>query len=138
MSSIFRLKDCLPKQRPNLNIDEECAELRERRQAVVKCIESVAMRNGASSQFLNRRAPSTQLAWHYTIGQHLINILKTGALLPTDVLIQSNELPALWFSLNQAWEPTASKAMITSDGIFVGLTKEETRQVGGGQKSRQR
>lgn len=131
MHSISHLKICSPKQRPSLSIDENCNELRERKHVVAECVGGVAARNGASSRFLQRSASLADIAWHYTIGIRLISIVNTGALLTTDVLVQPDEHPVLWFSLNPTWEPTANKAMITKEGDFVTLTKDETRQTGG-------
>lgn len=71
---------------------------------------------------------SDQIAWHYTTGVNFIKIVESGFLLPTDACINLGELPVLWFSLNQHWEPTSRKAMITEDGRFRSLTKFDTRR----------
>ena len=52
------------------------------------------------------------LAWHYTTSQKRALIDAAGQLRPADAFIGPNERPAVWFSLNQRWEPTASKGII--------------------------
>lgn len=49
------------------------------------------------------------LAWHYTTGEFAVRIAEAGVLLPTDAFIGPRERPVLWFSMEQDWEPTASK-----------------------------
>jgi hypothetical protein len=50
-------------------------------------------------------------AWHYTTGWHFVQIVKSNVLLPATAYIARRELPIIWFSLEQFWEPTAQKAM---------------------------
>ena len=72
------------------------------------------------------------LAWHYTTGRKFKAIAETGALLPTAVGVTSKkERPILWFSLEQFWEPTASKAEM-QNGAMVDLKMEGTYRRGGG------
>lgn len=66
-----------------------------------------------------------QLAWHYTTGEKFIEIVDSGFLLPTANYIASPELPVLWFSRNQKWEPTSRKMVMESDGTFRQLSKQE-------------
>lgn len=75
---------------------------------------------------------SRQLAWHYTVGVKLNSILADGLLRTTDVLIEQGERPALWFSLNQDWEPTANKLCLTPTGELMPLDRDGTERVGHG------
>jgi hypothetical protein len=54
--------------------------------------------------------------WHYTTGVHLPLILQSGMIRPENPLyLQPPQLPVTWFSLNQVWEPTASKAILAPE-----------------------
>jgi hypothetical protein len=59
------------------------------------------------------------MVWHYTTGTYLQQILKTRVLRPTGAGIARGERPALWFSKEQYWEPTAQKAWGSPDGSVV-------------------
>lgn len=63
-------------------------------------------------------------AWHYTIALHVESIVADGLLHVTGLAIDPEERPALWFSKNQYWEPTACKGGAR--------TMRETARVGGG------
>lgn len=52
---------------------------------------------------------TTPRLWHYTIPQYLPPIIEAGGLLPATAGIAEGERPAVWFSANQRWEPTAAK-----------------------------
>jgi len=58
---------------------------------------------------VNKQDTSDSLVWHYTLLTKLQMILNDGLIKPTDVMIDPREKPAVWFSSNQAWEPTATK-----------------------------
>lgn len=47
--------------------------------------------------------------WHYTFGHKLGPIYETGGLLPNAPKVAPREKPVLWFSADQAFEPTATK-----------------------------
>ena len=70
--------------------------------------------------------------WHYTIGKYIPAIFESGELRPTDQHIEKGEKPILWFSSNPHFEPTATKAALRYDGSLIGLSVEETEQLGGG------
>lgn len=60
-------------------------------------------------------APASEsLAWHYTSGQCAIQILQAGIILPAYENVPRGERPAVWFSRNKFWEPTASKGILDS------------------------
>jgi hypothetical protein len=59
-----------------------------------------------------------RLVWHYTTGYYLERIIKTQTLLPTEKGIEPGERPALWFSKEQHWEPTAQKRWPNPDGTY--------------------
>ena len=54
-------------------------------------------------------APEPSFASHYTTGQKLDLILRSGAILPTTAKVPPHEKPVAWFSTSPRWEPTASK-----------------------------
>jgi hypothetical protein len=56
--------------------------------------------------------PGPSFAWHYTTGQKLAAILRSGAILPTTAKVPPHEKPVAWFSTNPTWEPTATKVPI--------------------------
>src|SRR6267378_7871120 len=78
------------------------------------------------------KAPKA-LAWHYTTcAGHLEAILQSDKLIPTGVEIEPGERPALWFSMNQIWEPTAAKEVQAPDGSIRHLNSMyEVHQVAG-------
>ena len=51
-------------------------------------------------------------AWHYTSGQCAMQILQSRIILPAYENVPRGERPAVWFSLNKFWEPTASKGIL--------------------------
>lgn len=56
-------------------------------------------------------APAMELAWHYTTGHCASQIIRSGIILPATEGVPLDEQPAVWFSLNQHWEPTATKGI---------------------------
>lgn len=90
------------------------------------------MKAGAAKSRTQKPTKLKPLAWHYTTCVHLAAILQSGKLIPTGVGIESDERPALWFSMNQSWEPTANKAVHTPDGSVHQLkTMREVHEVMG-------
>jgi hypothetical protein len=71
------------------------------------------------------------IAWHYTIGLRAQQIRESGFLMPATANVPEGEIPVVWFSTRQYWEPTANKAMM-KDGQRVSLTFAETIEKGGG------
>ena len=53
--------------------------------------------------------PGPSFAWHYTTGQKLDLILRSGAILPTTAKVPPHEKPVAWFSTSPMWEPTVNK-----------------------------
>ncbi len=75
-----------------------------------------------------------KLAWHYTTcaQEHLGAILQSGKLAPMGAYVESGERAALWFSMNQVWEATASKAVRAPNGKEYELsTMDEVHKVMG-------
>jgi hypothetical protein len=56
--------------------------------------------------------PGPSFAWHYTTGQKLNLILRSGAILPTTARVPHHEKPVAWFSTSPTWEPTCTKVPI--------------------------
>lgn len=70
------------------------------------------------------------IAWHYTTGEKFRLIIACGELRP--MAESSQDRAILWFSLNQQWEPTASKMRKNADGSLTPLTREQAYQLGNG------
>ncbi len=76
--------------------------------------------------------PPAVLAWHYTLGIHLLPILESGHLLPMDTPdTPASESPLVWFSLNTRYEPSAAKSLVL-DGVTQAPTLAVMRQLGNG------
>lgn len=72
------------------------------------------------------------LAWHYTLGAHLLRILENGHILPHDTPdTPAVECPVAWFSLNQRHDPSALKS-IEVHGVAQPPTLAAMRQWGNG------
>jgi hypothetical protein len=56
-------------------------------------------------------------------------IIHDGFLRPTAINIAPDELPVLWFSKNDQFEPTAAKGMITPDGGVKLMTHTQMAQM---------
>jgi hypothetical protein len=67
--------------------------------------------------------------WHYAPACHLDRIGETGHLRPSNAGAPA-ELPLLWFSANQVWEPTAAKMVRDVAGCVRTLTHLEMRKLG--------
>ena len=50
--------------------------------------------------------------YHYTTGLKLRSIINSGAIKPTTAKIEPHEKPVAWFSTQDQWEPTCTKASI--------------------------
>ena len=72
------------------------------------------------------------LAWHYTLGVHLLRILEQGCILPFDTpetpVVES---PIAWFSMNQRHELSALKSLDVA-GVAHPATLQAMRQFGNG------
>lgn len=58
------------------------------------------------------------VAWHYTTGTKVVEIVKDGFLKPSSVHVDPPEHPILWFSIREDFEPTASKAVVVERGAL--------------------
>jgi len=56
--------------------------------------------------------PDPPVIYHYTMGLKLRSIINSGAIQPTTAKIEPHEKPVAWFSTQDHWEPTATKAPI--------------------------
>jgi hypothetical protein len=56
--------------------------------------------------------PDPSNLFHYTTGEKLNFILRSGAILPTTAKVPPHEKPVAWFSASTAWEPTCTKVPI--------------------------
>ena len=66
---------------------------------------------------------------HYAPCVRLARILGSGYLLPSNAMA-GGELPLLWFSANQRWEPTATKAWKQGSGIVQLSLAEQLERIG--------
>lgn len=62
--------------------------------------------------------------WHYTPWSYLPKIVENGALRGSNAGAPG-EVPMLWFSANQRWEPTARKLLLSPSGNAEQLTFEQ-------------
>jgi hypothetical protein len=65
------------------------------------------------------------LIWHYTTEIHSLKIINDGILKPSYGEKAMGVKPALWFSKNPDWEPTATKLAADSEGNIIELSKEQ-------------
>lgn len=63
------------------------------------------------------------VVWHYAPWEFLPEIVSTGFLRASNAGA-IHEVPMLWFSANQQWEPTATKVVQSHQGL-IRLTSEE-------------
>lgn len=73
-----------------------------------------------------------QLLWHYTPLVHIPHIIADKRIKTADAAIDVGEKPAVWFSANQLWEPTAGKRWRRPDGNVHLLSMHETHSLGQG------
>jgi len=70
------------------------------------------------------------MVWHYAPWAHLPAMVESGALRGSNAAA-AGELPMLWFSANQLWEPTATKMVVNHTGALVSLTfKQQAERFG--------
>ena len=70
-------------------------------------------------------------AYHYTTLDRAHLILLSGELLPATAFVPDGERPAVWFSRQRTWEPTASKALFDPrTGLQRTLTFPEMVKIG--------
>lgn len=67
------------------------------------------------------------IIWHYTLPLHLEKILKDQILKVSEAEKKFGIRPAIWFSKNQIWEPTASKML--SSGKWMSM-EEQSKKFG--------
>lgn len=67
--------------------------------------------------------------WHYTVIDYLPGIRGYGLLLPSNACAE-DELPMLWFSGNQIWEPTAAKPYVAASGRLITPSTREVFEQG--------
>lgn len=72
------------------------------------------------------------IAWHYTTKPKYELIVGDGLLKPAEAGVFPPELPILWFSINQHFEPSAKKGLQGSDGSIRQATLEEMLELSGG------
>jgi len=73
-----------------------------------------------------------RMLWHYTVMERLHRILQDGEIRPSTAGIPKKEKPAVWFSSNAAWEPSANRLWQDVDGRVARLSKDQTFVLGGG------
>jgi hypothetical protein len=100
---------------------------------------------------------SAPIAWHYTTGDLLARILSDGAIVPAteglaiddetiaalkdivatgkarEMRVTHTEAPAVWFSVRETWEPTATKGFVDgTTGLIRASTIDEMMRIGKG------
>src|SRR5262245_38170328 len=73
-----------------------------------------------------------RLLWHYTTGVTFQRILQDSSIRPATTGAPQGERPAVWFSRNKTWEPTASRVFSFPDGALRRATTEEMLRHGQG------
>jgi hypothetical protein len=71
------------------------------------------------------------IAWHYTVGARAADILRDGFIRAATEGVPAGELPIVWFSTRQVWEPTATKGYVI-DGVRREATMREMIEDGDG------
>jgi hypothetical protein len=56
--------------------------------------------------------PDPSVAYHYTTGLRLRQIINSGHIKPSTAHVPPNEKPVAWFSTSSDWEPTCTKVPI--------------------------
>lgn len=62
---------------------------------------------------------------HYTTEFHFPSIIRDGFIMPATTSVVFPEKPAVWFSSEPIWEPTANKGVVTPSGTTRNLTSAE-------------
>lgn len=70
--------------------------------------------------------------FHYTTGQKIGSIRSDGLIRPGTAFVQKPERPAVWFSREPFWEPTAAKMLGTPQGPRRLAMREHTQEICGG------
>ncbi|MBF0195335.1 MAG: hypothetical protein HQL71_12305 [Magnetococcales bacterium] len=70
-------------------------------------------------------------AYHYTVVNLLIEIIKDGFIKPATAIVPKNERPVVWLSMNTYWEETANKNFL-QDGQMTSLDRRQTHERFGG------
>lgn len=65
------------------------------------------------------------IAWHYTIADRALAILKSGFIYPATAGVPEGERPVVWFSAQTHWEPTANKIVVLPGGYQRIMTTKE-------------
>lgn len=73
---------------------------------------------------------STPLIWHYTIRDFFNGIVRDRAIKPSAAFAGGQARPAVWFSTNLDWEPTAGKNLTCADGSVRLLQRDELHTIG--------
>lgn len=69
--------------------------------------------------------------WHYAPWSRLGAIVASGHLRPSNAGGKVDEVPLLWFSANQEWEPTATKMVDLPNGRLYQMSFAEQQEVSG-------
>ena len=70
------------------------------------------------------------IVWHYTTGECFRSIVNDGYIDVSRALVPIHERPIVWFSSNETWEHTATKA-IRINGLIHRCTFEEMTRFSG-------
>jgi hypothetical protein len=70
------------------------------------------------------------LIWHYTIRDFFAGIVRDRAIKPSAAFAGGQARPAVWFSTNEDWEPTAAKNLTCADGSTRLLQRDELYTIG--------
>lgn len=71
---------------------------------------------GTEGTSFNRETGKSKMIWHYTIDVSFAAIRRDGLIQPAYEYIAIGERPIVWFSKEQFWEPTVTKAPLLGDG----------------------
>ena len=70
------------------------------------------------------------LIWHYTSNFHLEKILKSQTLKVSEAERLYGLKPAVWFSKNSIWEPTATKMIFNGIKVILLTPEEQLSMIG--------
>ena len=73
---------------------------------------------------------TTCMVWHYAPWAYLGQIVDSGFIKGSNAGAPT-ELPMLWFSANQQWEPTATKMWVSPNGQRVAMSFSQQNQSAG-------
>jgi hypothetical protein len=108
----------------NSNFDDTFArDLDNESDDLLNTVDARGGSTGAAQIYMN-------MLWHYSAWVHLPSIVESGELRGSNAWA-ADELPMLWFSANQKWEPTATKMWRYDSGKVLRLTfKEQANHFG--------